>query len=125
MERRSRMITEEALAADVRATLAGSGTITEIKMFGGLGFMLNGNMVAAVSKRGLLLRIGKDSHAAALGRPGARPMEMRGRQMQGYVRIDPAALTRATLKTWLREAAAFVTTLPPKPAGTRARRKQA
>ena len=118
------MITEEALAAHVRATLAGTGTITEIRMFGGLGFMLNGNMVAAVSKRGLLLRVGRDSYAAALGRLGARPMEMRGRPLQGYVRVDPAELTKASLKAWLREAAAFVATLPPKSAGRRVRGKQ-
>lgn len=108
------MTTDEALAAEVRAALSAAGAITEIKMFGGLGFMLNGNMVAAVSKRGLLLRVGKDRYAKALARPGARPVEMRGRAMEGYLYVDPPALTTSTLETWLKEASAFVASLPPK-----------
>jgi TfoX/Sxy family transcriptional regulator of competence genes len=111
------MIAGEELAEEVRAALSGAGaTIREVRMFGGIGFMFDGNMVAAVSSRGLLLRVGRDRHAAALARPGTRPMEMRGRPMQGYVRVDPRALTRASLKGWLAEAAAFVSTLPPKTA---------
>jgi TfoX/Sxy family transcriptional regulator of competence genes len=102
------------LAASVRAALAGAGTIREIKMFGGIGFMLDGNMVAAVSKRGLLLRVGRDSRAAALARAGAHAVEMQGRKMQGYVRVDPSTLTQRALRTWLGEASAFVRTLPPK-----------
>lgn len=109
------MTTETSLADAVRRLLAGSGTIREVKMFGGIGFMLDGNMVAAVSKRGLLLRIGKDGHAAALEKPGVRPMEMRGRVMEGYVYVDPEALGRGRLKAWIGQAATFVTTLPPKP----------
>ena len=85
-------------------------------MFGGAGFMLNGNLVAAVSKRGLLLRVGKDRYRDALAWPGARPMEMRGRAMEGYVYIDPPVPTNNALKTWLDEAAAFVKTLPVKAA---------
>jgi hypothetical protein len=55
--------------------------------------MLNGNLVAGASKRGLLLRVGKEGQAEALRLPGARPMEMRGRTMDGYVYVDPPALT--------------------------------
>ena len=64
------MTAEEKLAGDVRAHLLSKGVISEVKMFGGLGFMLNGNLVAAVSKRGLLLRVGKDrqNHALARGK---------------------------------------------------------
>lgn len=109
------MAVETALADDVRRLLAGSGAIREVKMFGGIGFMLDGNMVAAVSKRGLLLRVGKDRHGAALVKPGVRPMEMRGRVMEGYVFVDPAALGKGALKTWLGEASKFVRTLPQKP----------
>jgi TfoX/Sxy family transcriptional regulator of competence genes len=116
------MAADETVATDVRDALAGTGAISEVKMFGGLGFMLNGNMVAAVSKRGLLLRVGKERYAKALAKPGASPMKMRGRQIEGYVRIDPAALTKGALKTWLFEASAFVATLPMKAAG--AKRKQ-
>jgi TfoX/Sxy family transcriptional regulator of competence genes len=65
-------MTAGKLAADVRAALAWAGVSSEVKMFGGVGFMLDGNMVAAVSKRGLLLRVGKDRYAQALARRGAR-----------------------------------------------------
>jgi TfoX/Sxy family transcriptional regulator of competence genes len=107
------------LAAAVRAALSGAGAIREVKMFGGTGFMLNGNMAAALSKRGLLVRVGKDSQQDALARPGARPMEMRGRVMEGYILIDPPALTVAAVQAWLQLAIAFVQTLPPKEAGSK------
>jgi TfoX/Sxy family transcriptional regulator of competence genes len=116
------MSAEEKLVDNVRAYLAGVGQITEVKMFGGDSFMLNGNMIAAVSKRGLLLRVGKDRHRDALTRAGARRMEMRGRVMEGYVYVDPSTLDASALKTWLDDAFAFVNTLPPKPASTPKRR---
>jgi TfoX/Sxy family transcriptional regulator of competence genes len=103
----------DAIAAAVRAALA-DVAICEVRMFGGVGFMLNGNMLVATSKRGLLARVGKDVQAAALARPGARIMEMRGRVMQGYVSIEPSALTKVSIASWLGLARAFVETLPPK-----------
>lgn len=110
------------LAAGVRAALAGAGSLAEVKMFGGIGFMLNGNMVAGASKRGLLIRVGKDAQVQALAQPGARPMVMRGRTMDGYVYIDPPAIDEAALRNLLDLAVAFVQTLPPKTAGTKPRR---
>jgi TfoX/Sxy family transcriptional regulator of competence genes len=107
-------MTHEKLAADIRVHLAPAGALREVKMFGGIGFMLNDNLVAAASKRGLLLRVGKDGHAEALRKPGVRPVEMRGRVMEGYIFVDPETLKGKTLKTWLDKAAQFVTTLPPK-----------
>ena len=113
------MTADEDLLTKVRASLAGAGAISEVKMFGGIAFMLAGNMVAAVSSRGLLVRVGKERAAEALARPGAQPMEMRGRIMQGYVRVDPQALTDRALKTWLVEASEFVRSLPPKAAAAK------
>lgn len=113
------MTTSDDLAATVRTALAGVKTVSEVKMFGGIGFMLNGNMIAAVSERGLLLRVGKERQHDALARPGARPMEMRGRVMQGYVYIDPSALTDGAVQAWLQLALAFVQTLPPKASGAK------
>jgi len=75
-----------------RAALSGAGAIREVKMFGGIGFMLNGNLLAGASSRGLLLRAGKDRMREALALPGARPMEMKGRTMQGYIYVDHPAL---------------------------------
>jgi hypothetical protein len=88
--------------------------------------MLDGNMVAGVFREGLLVRVGGDARAEALARPGARPMEMRGRAMRGYVVVDAAGLSERALERWLEEAATFVGTLPPKaprPAGASERRK--
>lgn len=110
------MTAQERLVGEVRAYFSSVGAITEVKMFGGECFLMNGNMVVAVSKRGLRLRVGKDHHRDALARPGARPMEMRGRMMEGYVYVDPLALNNDALKTWLDDASRFVATLPPKPA---------
>src|SRR5215467_9781160 len=108
------MADDQELADNVRTALAGAGNVCEIRMFGGIGFMLNGNMVAAASRRGLLVRVGKERQHEALLRPGARPMEMRGRAMEGYVYIDPAALTDGAVHACLQLALAFVQTLPPK-----------
>ena len=113
---------QDELAAAVRAALVGAGDIREVKMFGGIGFMLNGNMVAAASKRGLLVRVGKEAQSEALAQPGTRPMVMRGRVMDGYVYRDPPALDKTAAQTLLRLAAAFVQTLPPKRPGAKSRR---
>jgi TfoX/Sxy family transcriptional regulator of competence genes len=112
------------VAASVRAALSVSGAVHEVKMFGGIGFMLSGNMIAAVSRRGLLVRVGKDRQHEALTRPGARPMEMRGRTMEGYVYVDPPALTDDGVKAWLQLALAFVQTLPPKTARSKPMRTE-
>lgn len=103
------------LAASVRATLAGAGLVSEVKMFGVIGFMLNGNLTAGASKRGLLVRIGKENQADALAQTGARPMVMKGRAMDGYVYVDPPALNDDSVRRWVQLAIAFVKTLPPKP----------
>jgi TfoX/Sxy family transcriptional regulator of competence genes len=108
------MAVDEDLAERVRAALAGKGELREVRMFGGLCFMLNGNMVGGVSKHGLLVRVGKEQQARALARPDARPMEMSGRPMAGYVVIDPPPREDRVLREWLELAVAFVHTLPAK-----------
>ena len=117
------MADEQELAASVRAALTGTGDIREVRMFGGIGFMLNGNMVAAASPRGLLLRVGKDRQAEALAQSGARPMVMRGRTMEGYVYVDAPALNKQAVQNGLRIAVAYVQTLPSKTKGTTRPRK--
>jgi len=108
------MMSEADLLACVRAAVAGLGPITEVKMFGGLGFLLNGNLLAGASARGLLLRVGSDREAEALRQPGARPMVMRGRTMVGYVYVDPPALSADGVNFALGLAIPYVQTLPPK-----------
>src|SRR3974390_2345188 len=104
------------LVIRMRALLANTGQVSEMKMFGGLAFMLNGNMLASASKRGLMLRVGKDQAPHALARPGTRQIEMRGRPMEGYIRVDPAGLDDKNLREWLELATTFVKTLPAKTA---------
>jgi hypothetical protein len=89
--------------------------VTEQKMFGGVCFMLAGNMLVGTSKRGLLVRVGKAAHAEAASLPHARPMEMGGRTMAGYVFVAPeGTASDADLRAWLDRAEAYVDTLPPK-----------
>jgi hypothetical protein len=116
------MAVNEDLAERMRVALAGAGEVREVKMFGGLCFMLNGNMVAGTSKRGLLVRVGKDQHADALARGGAKCMEMTGRPMEGYIFVDPPPADEQGLWDWLALAVAFVKTLPPKLAKPKPRR---
>ena len=108
------MAVDEELAQRMRAALVGTGELREVRMFGGLCFMLNGNMVAGTSKRGLLVRVGKEHQPAALALPGAKRMEMTGRPMEGYVFVDPPPADDRTLQDWLGLAIAFVRTLPPR-----------
>jgi len=118
------VLTEQQLADSVRTALADAGSIREVKMFGGIGFMLNGNLVAAASKRGLLVRVGRERQGDALARAGARPMVMRGRTMEDYIYVDPPVLTGRGVKAWLRLGLDFVRTLPPNNSGAkRARTK--
>jgi TfoX/Sxy family transcriptional regulator of competence genes len=118
------VLTEQQLADSVRTALAEAGSIREVKMFGGIGFMLNSNLVAAASKRGLLVRVGRERQGDALARAGARPMVMRGRTIDGYIYADPPALTGRAVQAWIRLAVDFVQTLPPKkPGAKRARAK--
>ena len=110
------MAVDEDLAERMRAALAGTGAVREVRMFGGLCFMLNGNMVAGTSKRGLMVRVGKDQQSNALARPAAKRMEMTGRPMEGYIFVDPPPPDEQALRDWLDLAVAFVKTLPPKAA---------
>ena len=117
------MLDDRELAARVRAALAGTGDIREVRMFGGIGFMLDGNLIAAASRRGLLLRVGKDRQAEALAQSDARPMVMRGRTMEGYIYVDPPALNKEAVRNGMRLAVAHVQTLPPKTKGKTKPRK--
>jgi TfoX/Sxy family transcriptional regulator of competence genes len=90
------MPVDEDLAERMRVALAGTGAVREVRMFGGLCFMLNGNMVAGTSKRGLLVRVGEEQQSDALSRPGAKPMEMTARPMEG-LRLCRSAPYRRSL----------------------------
>jgi TfoX/Sxy family transcriptional regulator of competence genes len=86
------------------------------RMFGGLCFMLNGNMVVGTFRNGLLVRVGKQAHAQALAQPGAETFTMNGKAMEGYFEVAAAhAANSAVLQGWVKLALAFNKTLPAKP----------
>ena len=109
------MAYDEALAARVRDALGKTKGLTELKMFGGVGFMVNGNMALGVSKEDLIVRVGPDGHAKALDQPGARAFDFGGRTMVGMLVVGPAGTKKPKdLAGWVAKALSFVATLPPK-----------
>jgi hypothetical protein len=106
---------DEAVAATLRAALAGRAGIEERRMFGALCFMLRGNMLCGALSDGGFFRVGKPGEPAALARPGVARMAMRDRPMPGIVRVPPAAVSNPGLRSELLGLAlAFVAPLPPK-----------
>jgi TfoX/Sxy family transcriptional regulator of competence genes len=110
------MAYDEHLANRLRELLADEDAITEKKMFGGLAFLLKGNMsVSASGQGGLLARIDPADTEKVLARPHASRMEMRGRTMDGWIRVAPEGLkTKRQLEPWVKRSVAYVKTLPPK-----------
>lgn len=109
------MAYDEALAARVRSTLHRRKGLGEKKMFGGLCFLINGNMAAGVVEDRLMVRVGKDKHDEALALPHARPMDFTGKPMRGMVYVEPAGLREdADLKAWLDRGVRFARSLPAK-----------
>jgi len=114
--RASRVAYDEALAARIRELVAGDPGVTERKMFGGLAFLVNGNMsVAASGQGGLLVRVDPDESDALVTKTGARPMEMRGREMAGWLRVESDQVrTKKQLSPWVDRGVAFARSLPAK-----------
>jgi TfoX/Sxy family transcriptional regulator of competence genes len=110
------MAYEEKLADRIRELLGGERRLTEKKMFGGLGFMIAGNMaIAASGQGGLLVRVDPAQSEKLVATSNARPMEMRGRQMQGWLRVDTEDVpTKRQLARWVRIGAEYARSLPPK-----------
>lgn len=110
------MAYDEELAARIRGTLDGEPGLTEKKMFGGLAFLVGGNMAAAANSAGaLMVRVDPARSDQLSARPGARLVEMRGRPMRGWVHVDAAAVADdASLAAWLELGVAYARSLPPK-----------
>jgi TfoX/Sxy family transcriptional regulator of competence genes len=107
---------DEDLANRIRESIAGEADVTEQKMFGGLAFLVCGNMaVAASGQGGLMVRVEPDETHALAAKPHARPFEMRGRAMRGWLRVDGEGVrTKRQLEPWVRRGVAFARSLPPK-----------
>ena len=109
------MAYDETLAERIRQALAVREGLTEKKMFGGIAFMLRGNMSCGVVSGDLMVRVGPERYEEALARPHARPMDFTGRPMKGLVYVGPEGLrSDADLNDWVRLAEEFAGSLPPK-----------
>ena len=110
------MAYDEALADRIRERLGSEPKVTEQRMFGGLAFLIRGNMaVAASGQGGLLVRVDPADTEALLSRAGARPMEMRGRAMRGWLRVDADAVrTKRQLTAWIDRGVTYARALPAK-----------
>jgi TfoX/Sxy family transcriptional regulator of competence genes len=107
---------DEDLANRIRELMAGERGVTEQKMFGGLAFLIGGNMsVAASGQGGLLVHVDPEDTDALLAKPHARPFEMRGRSMQGWLRVDDEGVrTKRQLEPWVKRGVAYARSLPAK-----------
>lgn len=104
-----------ALTDRIRFELVGLSGITEKKMFGGVGFMLNGNMACGVNGDELIVRVGPQRHEEALTHPGVRTFDMTGKPMAGWVFVSHTAVEDAQVfREWLRWGVEFAASLPPK-----------
>ena len=110
------MAYDEDLANRIRELVGAEPGLTEKKMFGGLAFLINGNMsVSAGSRGGLLLRVEPDETDALLEKPHAEPFEMRGRAMHGWLRVAPDGVkTKRQLEPWVKRGVGYARSLPPK-----------
>jgi len=109
------MAYDEELAERIRGLLPGV-PVTEKKMFGGLAFLVGGNMsVGCSGQGGLMVRIDPEETDALVAKPHARPFEMRGRAMQGWLRVDDADVrTKRQLEKWVKIGTAYARSLPAK-----------
>jgi TfoX N-terminal domain len=110
------MAYDEDLANLIRELTAGETGITEQRMFGGLAFLAGGHMaVAASGQGGLMVRVDPADTDALLAEPHARPFEMRGRAMDGWLRVDAEGVrTKGDLEPWVGRGLAYAKSLPPK-----------
>ena len=110
------MAYDEALAGRIRALVSREPGLTEMKMFGGLAFLINRNLaVSASGQGGLMLRVDPADSADLVARSPARLVEMRGRAMPGWLRVDAADVAGDdALAEWVARGVSFARSLPPK-----------
>ena len=113
---RRTMAYDEDLANRIRELLGDVAGVTEQRMFGGLAFLIGGNMaVAASGQGGLMVHIPRDVTASLVSKPHAAPFEMRGKAMDGWLRVDAEGVrTKRQLEPWVRRGATYAASLPAK-----------
>jgi hypothetical protein len=109
------MAYDEGLAYRVRDIMSEEPGLVEKKMFGGVGFMLNGNMACGVNKEDLIVRVGPDRYEQTVIQPHARPFDFTGRPMKGWVMVGPDGVAAdKDLQNWVTQGITFARSLPPK-----------
>lgn len=109
------MAYDQGLAQRVREQLQEESGIREMTMFGGIGFLLHGNMACGVIGEDLIVRVGPDRYQESLDRPGVREFDMTGRPMTGWVAVNPDAVRiDEGLRKWVERGMDFASSLPPK-----------
>jgi TfoX/Sxy family transcriptional regulator of competence genes len=105
----------DELVERVRDRLVETKGVTELKMFGGWGVTVHGNMAVGVMDNDLIVRVGPEAFDAALRRPGARPFDFTGRPMTGWVFVDGATVSNTrSLNRWVDQGVTFAQSLPRK-----------
>jgi hypothetical protein len=108
------MAFSEELAERIRQGLARKKGIEEKRMFGGIGFLLNGNMLVGVWKESLIVRLGPEEVGEALKEPHVKEFDITGRPMKGWVLVAPQGVEDDQLRGWVRRGVKFVGKLPAK-----------
>jgi TfoX/Sxy family transcriptional regulator of competence genes len=110
------MAYDSDLANRIRELLADTDAVSEQAMFGGLAFLIGGNMAVAASKQGgIMVRVEPADTDTLVAKPHARPFQMRGRELDGWVRVAQEGVqTKRQLEPWVRRGIAYASSLPPK-----------
>ena len=108
------MAYDTKLAERIRSGLEGLPFV-EKKMFGGVGFLITGNMACGVNKDDLIVRVDPEEHGTLLKKPHVRPFDLTGKPMKGWLVVEPdGCKTEKQLNTWIKKGVEFASTLPPK-----------
>ena len=109
------MAYDELLAGRIRAMLEPIPGLVEKKMFGGVGFILAGNMACGINGPDLIVRVGPQEYDQIVQQPGVRVFDLTGRTMRGWVVVNPEAYpSEEALRAWVERGMAFAASLPPK-----------
>jgi hypothetical protein len=109
------MAYDEVLASRIRGVLDQQPGLVEKKMFGGVAFLVQGNMACGVHKNMLMARVGPEAYDETIKYRHTRPFDMTGRPMKGWVLVEPGGITsEADLEEWVKVGLNFALTLPPK-----------
>jgi len=108
------MAYNEKMAERIRAELSGIPFV-EKKMFGGVGFLIHGNLACGIHKQDMIVRVHPDKHEKLLKKPHAKPFDTMGKPIKGWLLVEPEGCkTKKQMSTWVKEGVEFVLSLPPK-----------